>query len=124
MHIDDVSTPVVTLRSVRHGGLGITRSLGRLGVPVYNVDVVRTPAFSSRYARGNFLCNLEHVPAEQCAGSLLEVARKIGRRALLIPTTDDATMLVAQTADMLKDYFIFTDQPFELVQSLCSKKEM
>src|SRR5256884_2274523 len=40
MNINDVSTPVVVLRGVEsasHGALGILRSLGRLGVPVYAV---------------------------------------------------------------------------------------
>ena len=32
------ATSVVILRSGHHGGLGIVRSLGRLGVPVYSVD--------------------------------------------------------------------------------------
>ena len=31
-------TAVLVLRSGHHGGLGIVRSLGRLGVPVYCVD--------------------------------------------------------------------------------------
>jgi len=46
------TTPAVMLRSGHHGGLGIARSLGRLGVPVYSVDAARwEPAFSSRYCR-------------------------------------------------------------------------
>src|SRR5439155_26261105 len=51
MNINDVSTPVVVLRGVEsasHGALGILRSLGRLGVPVYAVACRRrTAAFFS-----------------------------------------------------------------------------
>lgn len=125
MHIKDVSTPVVVLRAVRQGGLAITRSLGRLGVPVYNVDFERTPAFSSRYSRDGFLCRgLQGVPAKESVSCLLDIARRIGRRALLIPTTDDVAILVAEHAEELKEWFIFPDQRAELVRSLCSKKEM
>ena len=54
------TTPVVMLRSGHHGGLGIARSLGRLGVHVYSVDAARwEPAFSSRYCRGRFVLSLE-----------------------------------------------------------------
>jgi len=34
----ETHTPVVILRAVAHGPLGIVRSLGRLGVPMYVVD--------------------------------------------------------------------------------------
>jgi len=45
--LDDISTPAVVLGCGRQGGLGIVRSLGRLGVPVYGIDADRfTPAFS------------------------------------------------------------------------------
>ena len=58
------TTRAVILRSGHHGGLGIVRSLGRLGVPVYSVDADWwEPAFSSRYCRGRFLLDTENLPA-------------------------------------------------------------
>lgn len=55
----DTSTPVTILRAVAHGPLGIVRSLGRLGAPVYVVDPnPRTPAAASRYCGGQFLQRL------------------------------------------------------------------
>ena len=57
----DHATRVVILGSGHHGGLGIVRSLGRLGVPVYYVHASwLDPAFSSRYCRGRFLLNIEN----------------------------------------------------------------
>lgn len=38
MTIADTATPVLVLDCPYHGGLGVTRSLGRLGIPVYNLD--------------------------------------------------------------------------------------
>src|SRR5258708_3580831 len=46
------STPVVILNCRRQGGLGIVRSLGRLGIPVWGIDANRFAApFFSRYQK-------------------------------------------------------------------------
>ena len=57
MKIADVSTPVVVLSPHHHGALGIFRSLGALGVPVYGVGTDRFRAWlycASRFLRGFF----------------------------------------------------------------------
>ena len=56
MKINDVTTPVVVLRGVEsasHGALGILRSLGRLGVPVYLVACDAGTAGFWTYLQGN-----------------------------------------------------------------------
>ena len=59
----DTSAPVLVLGSARHGGLGLTRSLGRLGVSVYVVDAdPDAPAFHSTYCRGKFVWDIDRVP--------------------------------------------------------------
>jgi D-aspartate ligase len=121
----DLSTPVVVLRGVAHGGLGITRSLGSWGVPVYTVESKRlTPAFYSRYSRGNFLWNLEEHRADESVSFLRSVADKLGRDALLFPTSDRAAIFLAENADALTPWFTFSRQAPELVKCLCSKREM
>ncbi len=123
--INDTSTPVVVLRSVGHGGLGILRSLGRLGIPVYTVDSDPwAPAFFSRYCRRKFLWDLDNGSTEKSVAYLLDVGSKIGRRSILVPTADDAAIFVADNAEALKEWFIFPNQCPELVHALCSKKEM
>ena len=73
---------VVILRSGHHGGLGIVRSLGRLGVPVYCVDADRwEPAFSSRYCRGRLILNTDSGPARKSVARLLEIAQQARRPA-------------------------------------------
>ena len=124
MKINDISTPVVVLKSVGHGGLNIMRSLGRLGIPLYDVDADRfAPTFFSRYCRGKTLWDIDEQPADRSLEFLLDLGRKIGQPSILIPTTDDATVFVADHADALRERFIFPDQRPELVRSLCSKKE-
>ena len=125
MTIADTLTPVVVLASPHHGGLGVTRSLGRLGVPVFNVDPVRwTPALLSRYCRGKLIWDLDQAPPEKSVDYLVNVARDVRQRSILIPTTDNAAMFVADYADALKEWYIFPAQSGDLVHSLCSKREM
>src|SRR4029077_5020779 len=76
MNIEDVSTPVVVLRGVEsasHGALGVLRSLGRLGVPVYAVAChPRTAAFFSRYCAGKHVCDVANGDAERSLDFLLD----------------------------------------------------
>jgi D-aspartate ligase len=118
------STPVVVLRSVHHGGLGIVRSLGRLGVPVYCVDAHWEPAFSSRYCRGHFVRNIESASPVQSVSSLLQIARKLGGRPILIPTTDPGAIWVSEHAAALGSEFRFPYQDCKLVRLLCDKSRM
>lgn len=121
----DTSTPVVVLRSESHGGLNIMRSLGRLGVPVHNIDPNPwAPAFQSRYCSGRFLWDIEHRTSEESLDYLSDVRRKIGRRSILIPTTDRTARFVANHADELAGDFLFPRQPSGLVDSLADKKQM
>ena len=119
------ATPVVVLRSGHHGGLGIVRSLGRLGVPVYCVDGARwEPAFSSRYCRGRWILNSEAGPAEESIARLLEIAHTVGGRPVLVPTTDDGAIWVAEHAAALQEGYRFPRQDATLVRLLCDKSRM
>ena len=123
--IEDVSTPAVVLVCYKHGGLAIVRTLGRLGVPVYVVhDKWVTAGSFSRYCRGRFLWELDSAKPEASLQFLKQVHERIGRRALLIPTSDIAAMFVADHAVQLGAWFAFPEQDSKLIRSLCSKKEM
>jgi predicted ATP-grasp superfamily ATP-dependent carboligase len=121
----DTSTPVVVLKLEHYGGLGIVRSLGRLGIPVYGVEGhASAPGLVSRYCRGRFVWDVDTAAAEASVECLLIIGRTIGRRSILIPTSDETAMLVADYAEVLKDRFIFPAQDAALVHTLCSKKDM
>ncbi|HLH39037.1 MAG TPA: hypothetical protein VKX39_07805 [Bryobacteraceae bacterium] len=123
--MDRTSTPVTILPSPHHGGLGVTRTLGRLGIPVFNVDGNRwCPAFFSRFSKGRFLHDLDAAPECESVEALAALARRIGARSILIPTTDGAARFIADYADALRRHFIFPPQPPELIRALLSKKEM
>jgi len=122
----DTATPVLVLKigsyPLHHGGLGVIRSLGRVGVPVYGVCEDRfTPAAVSRYLRGRFIWATSG--DESCLLDDLEaIAGRIGRRAVLVPTDDEAAILVAEHAATLREWFAFPEQPPALPRSLASKR--
>ena len=92
MTIRDTSAPVLVLRSDSHGGLNIMKSLGPLGANVFNLDPQRSAsAHHSRYCRGSFIWDIEHAPAESSLAFLRAARDKIGRKAILIPTSDVTT---------------------------------
>jgi len=119
------STPVLNLRSDSHGGLNVMRSLGPLGVDVYNLDPSSiAPANFSRYCRGRFFWDIEHAPECESLSYLSQVRRKIGRPPILIPTTDRTARFVARWEETLREQFLFPKQPAGLVDALTSKQGM
>jgi predicted ATP-grasp superfamily ATP-dependent carboligase len=107
-----------------HGGLGVVRSLGRLGVRVYGVHgSTDAPAARSRYCRGVWTWDLDGAAAQDSIEFLRGLGRKLDRPVLY--TMDDPTaMLVADHADELSEAFLFPAQAAGLAQALSSKKEM
>lgn len=121
----ETSTPVVVLSAQNYGSLGIIRSLGRLRIPVYAVDAdPRRPASYSRYLRGRFRFDVATATADATVDYLTGVAKKLGSRAVLIPTWDETARLASEAYDVLSEHFLLPDQPDNLAFSLSSKKEM
>src|SRR6201986_3148285 len=104
MRIKDNSVPVVILVSSQHGGLGIIRSLGREGIPVYGVHQSKwEPAARSRFLQRVFVWDFSSAPADDSVKFLLGIAQTIGKRPILIPTSDVTTSFVAVNAGPLMD---------------------
>lgn len=117
------SIPVVTL-VCHHGTLGIARSLGRLGIDVYGVHHdLQHPAFRSKYFKGALEWDLDNRPAADSVSFLCEQAAALGSRPLLIPTSDEATLFVAEQAEQLAGSFVFARQDPELIAKLVSKQD-
>jgi predicted ATP-grasp superfamily ATP-dependent carboligase len=119
----DKSTPVVLLRAVSHLGVGLARSFGRWGVPVYAVESgAMTPAFYSRYCTAHFSWSLEESAPEDTLAFLVSIARRLGRRAVLLPTRDQAAIFMAEHRESLEPWFKFWRMSPDLTHSLCSKR--
>jgi D-aspartate ligase len=122
--VGDKTVPVVVLYTYHYGQLGVLRSLGRLGVDVYGVDPnPRSPGLFSRYCHGKFLWDVDASP-KTSVQYLLDVSKKIGKRSLLIHTTDSGAGWLADYGGLLNEGFIFPMLSKELVLALANKKEM
>ena len=124
MRIPDPSTPVVVLRCGL-GALAIARYLGTLGVDVFGVDPdPRAPASLSRFLEGRLSSDLDPRNPERFREQLLAFGSTLGRRAILIPTTDHTAQFVADHADALAARYDFPRNDPDLVASLVSKQGM
>lgn len=117
-------TPVVVVNG-QLGALAIMRSLGPLGVPLYCVsDEPTAPAMRSRYCRERFVMKFDEDHPEPYLRGLLEIGRRIGRRAILIATSDETTQFVADNAEALREHFVFQENSPTTIRQLASKREM
>jgi D-aspartate ligase len=123
MRIENNSVPVVVLVSSQHGGVGIIRSLGRAGIPVYGVHQHSgEPAARSGYLRGVFRWDFSSAPTADSLSFLVEVARKIGGRPVLIATSDVTALFVAGNAEILAEEYVFSTPSAGVVRTFVSKR--
>lgn len=124
----DTSVPALVLKVgdyvIHHGGLGVTRSLGRAGIPVYGVHEDRlAPAGLSRYTTGRFVWRTagEGEHQDQMLAGIGTVAERIGCPAVLVPTDDHAAVFVAEHAELLRRWFLIPQQSAEVVRHVTDK---
>lgn len=124
MKIKDNKTPVVIL-GCKIGGVAIMRSLGNLGIPVYGVDDnPKSAALRSRYLKRRFIKAFDEKKPEEYLHFLMHIGSLFGEKSILIPTSDELSVFVAEHADDLRQYFLFSDNNPRLVKDLMSKKAM
>ncbi|MFF4572137.1 ATP-grasp domain-containing protein [Streptomyces sp. NPDC001410] len=109
---------------VHHGGVGAIRSLGRLGVPMYAItEDAHTPAAASRYLKRAFVWP---TTGAEDPGRLVEglqrIGRRIGRPTVLVPTDEEAAVLIAEHQDELAGLFLFPRVDPALPRRLASKQ--
>ncbi|MFD8421460.1 ATP-grasp domain-containing protein [Streptomyces sp. NPDC059466] len=109
---------------LHHGGVGAIRSLGRLGIPMYAITEDRyTPAAASRYLRRAFVWPTTGTEQpERLVGGLLRIGRRIGRPTVLVPTDEEAAVLIAEHQEELAERFLFPRVDAELPRRLASKQ--
>jgi predicted ATP-grasp superfamily ATP-dependent carboligase/ubiquinone/menaquinone biosynthesis C-methylase UbiE len=121
----DYSTPILVLRrtfgELQHGVLGLARSVGRLGVPVYAVgDSPREIATRSRYLRGTVQAP-QSASAEEWLETLVTFGLARGRPVLL--SIDDGSAAFADEQHAaLSDAFRMAKDPAGMHRRLASKR--
>jgi D-aspartate ligase len=122
----DTTTPAVVLKFdpnvMHHGGLGVIRSLGRMGVAVYGVhEGPWAPAANSRYLAGRCFWQPNPGDVDRVLTGLLRLAELIGRPSVLITTDDAGAIFLAEHGRDLRGSFLFPDPPAVLPRKLAGK---
>jgi predicted ATP-grasp superfamily ATP-dependent carboligase len=109
---------------LHHGGVGAIRSLGRLGIPMYAITEDRyTPAAASRYLRRAFVWPTTGTEEpERLVEGLLRIGARIGRPTVLVPTDEEAAVLIAERQEELGERFLFPRVDAKLPRRLASKQ--
>jgi predicted ATP-grasp superfamily ATP-dependent carboligase len=109
---------------LHHGGVGAIRSLGRLGIPMYAITEDRyTPAAASRYLRRAFVWPTTGTEEpERLVEGLLRIGARIGRPTVLVPTDEEAAVLIAEHQEELGEWFLFPRVDAKLPRRLASKQ--
>jgi D-aspartate ligase len=126
----DRSVPALLFKIGRYplhyGSAAAARTLGRVGVSVFAVTEDRfTPTALSRYLSGRFVW-----PTTGCEepGQLLDGLRRlgqaIGKQSVLIPTDDEAAVLAAEHAEVLREHFLLPEIAPGLPRQLASKRRL
>lgn len=124
----NASVPAVVLKlaedNLHYGSLGVARTLGRLGVPVYVVDEEPRPV--ARWSRfvAEAIAVDRSAPPEALVEQLSALGRRLGDRPVLIPLDDLAVVLVERHAAALSESFRFQRQPTGLAERLLDKWEL
>lgn len=123
----DTRVPALVLKigqyPVHSGGVGVIRTLGRAGVPVFAVtEPGLPPAAASRYCTDRIIWRAtgREDPADLIPG-LLAAAERIGRESVAVALDDEAAILLAEHAAGLAGSFLFAQVPGWLPRKLASK---
>ncbi len=108
-----------------HGSLGVIRSLGSVGIPVFATQRrALLPSGASRYLRGKFLWKNGGRDVDEFLDRMASIAKKIGRPTVLIPADDLSAVRIAENSHLLPSNFIFPKLPTTLPRSVANKKSL
>jgi D-aspartate ligase len=105
-----------------HPGLGIARSLGRRGIPVFIIDDQHSVSQFSRYATQ--VVRVKDLRNEQNAvDSVMEIGQRYGLKGwVLFPTRDETVAAFSRHRDRLAQFFRVTTAAWETVRWAWDKK--
>jgi D-aspartate ligase len=117
----DRSSPVVLVWP----SIGVIRSLGRLGVPVYCVSANGgIPATASRYCCGTFTWDLSTAEPERSVAFLGNVAATVGGSPILVAADDHGALFAAEHSAALRTWYRMAHPSAELAHAVSDKQSM
>lgn len=122
----DTKCPVLVFKASRdtmnYGALGIARTLGRLGVPVYAlVEDGYTPVATSRYVKEAIVWESWPTDRDAFVNAISTIGATVGTPAILLPIDDLAAISVAENAPALIGRFLFPQLPAALPRQMANK---
>jgi predicted ATP-grasp superfamily ATP-dependent carboligase len=116
------TTTGVVIVGGEHPGLGIARSLGRRGVPVFVIDdIVSISKFSRYTSRAVQVADLRD--ELRTVESILAVGERYGlRNWVLYPTRDETVAAISRHRDRLAEFYRVTTPPWDSVRWVWNKK--
>jgi predicted ATP-grasp superfamily ATP-dependent carboligase len=124
----DTTVPVLLLKLshnvMQHGALGVIRTFGRAGVPVFaTVEDRFAPAAMSRYLSGAFVANSPRDESYPMA-RMKEIGQLLNRPTVLVPTDDAAAIFIAENSATLAEWFLFPKLDSNLPRRLANKRAL
>lgn len=121
---NDHPTGVVITGDNSINNLGVVRNLGRHGVPIILIspnhrDMVRY----SKYVSRRITYPYTKESKIQFVNFLLDVGKKMDKKYVLIPTSDEEALIYSKYKNKLNQFYILPVPSFEIVQKLVNKKE-
>jgi D-aspartate ligase len=110
-----------------HGTLGLIRSLGRLGIPVFTIlRRPRLPIGASRYLAGKFLWRIDgkNPNPDEFLDGMARIGKMLDRPTILVAGDDVSAILIAEHAKALAPQFMFVRQSGELLRTLVNKRNL
>ncbi len=118
----ETRVPAVVVFVGNATGVGLVRALGSEGIPVWALDPRRDAiGFQSRYAYGS-VCADAHYDEEGFLRDLVDVGKRLPRKAVLFPAHDDYVAVLSQNAEQLSEWFIVAVTPWDKLQALIDKE--
>lgn len=115
--------PAVVM-GLTYSGLGLVRSLGRRGVPLYALDhVADNLGLYSRYAR-RYICPNPKIQSDKLLKYLKNLSQKAARRPILFPTSDTYVLFVSRNREELGKYFEIIMADRQVQEDLVSKSRL
>jgi predicted ATP-grasp superfamily ATP-dependent carboligase len=117
------TTPAVVIGVFNSTGVGVIRNLSQQGVPVLALDTdPRSAGLLSRQA-AHGACPDPHYYEDAFIATLVDIGRRLPRKAVLFPCQDDCVFVTSRRAEQLEPYYLLPFSRWEVMRRLADKEE-
>jgi D-aspartate ligase len=118
-----IDWPPVVVASVYQTGLNLMRDLLRRGVRTVGIDYdIEHEGFRSKYGK-SYLCPNPDTDPEAWIAFMIDLARRLGSKPVVIPAADIFVSALGKNVDALKDHFTFSLEAIAVQAELATKEQ-